>query len=178
MKKQLKIVEKIKEYWSGKSTGALFFHLNDGKLLRLFFEKGEVQSAQYHGLSGIDIVRKIPEMKAMKYQFHENYSSRTIDHQLPLTTDIIAMISGDDVDSVAKSPKKNTKVSIGNYQKSVIHSALAQYVGPIAEIILMEELSKSQSMEQLISSLASQIDGINNQLKFKNYIREELNGGV
>ncbi|MGH1439680.1 MAG: hypothetical protein ACRBBR_06190 [Cellvibrionaceae bacterium] len=172
MSSQLDIVSQIKSYWSQKSTGALFLKLTNDKLLQLFFEKGELQSIKYHGLSGMEALKHISSVVAVKSQFHEGAISRIV-NELPATSDIINMINDGSFGQQSGGAKSAAYIS--GEDKAVIESIFTEYVGPIADLIFSEELQQSSSADDLIKNLSRQMDDLDDQVKFREEVAEAIN---
>ncbi len=164
MSSQLDIVSQIKSYWNQKATGALFLKLTNDKLLQLFFEGGELKSIKYHGLTGMEALKQIPSMVAVKSQFHDGAISRIV-NELPATTDIINMIN--ESSFVPQASGSGSGAYISSNAKEVIETIFTEYVGPIADIIFSEELQQSTSAEDLIKNLSRQMDDPDDQIKFR-----------
>lgn len=164
MSSQLDIVGQIKSYWSQKATGALFLKLTNDKLLQLFFESGELKSIKYHGLTGMDALKQISSVTAVKSQFHEGAISRIV-NDLPATADIINMIN-DNAFNHNKGAKP-ASAYISSEDKAIIEAVFTDYVGPIADIIFSEELQQSASAEELVKNLSRQMDELDDQVKFR-----------
>ena len=173
MSSQFDIVSQIKSYWNQKATGALFLKLSNGKLLQLFFEKGELRSIKYHGLTGMEAIRQIPSMIAVKSQFHDAAISRVV-NELPPTIEIINMINENSFVDESSAGKLVSTTYINSEEMSLIESKFTEYVGPIAEIIFSEELRQSTSTEDLIKNLSRQMDDPEDQLKFRHEVNKAL----
>lgn len=171
MSSQLDIVSQIKSYWRQKSTGALFLKLTNGKLLQLFFMKGELQSIKYNGLSGREALTHVQSMIASKSQFHEGAISRIV-NDLPVTPDIISMIEDNSLSGLSGVPPSNAYISEQN--KALIESIYAEYVGALADLIFDEELEQSNSIDDLIQNLSLQMEDLDDQAKFKRQVLEAI----
>lgn len=168
MSSQLDIVSQIKSYWSEKATGALFSRLSNGHLLQLFFVKGELQSAKYQGVSGIDVLKQIPGLIAVKSQFHEGAISRVV-NQLPATADIINMIS-DSSFNIAQQPTAR----ISSSDLSVIEGIFVDYIGPIAGLIFSEEVQNVDSVDDLVNRLSQEIGDVDKREQFKRQVASAI----
>lgn len=171
MSSQHDIVSQIKSYWSQKSTGALLLKLSNDKLLQLFFEKGELQSIKYHGLSGMEALKHISSVVAVKSQFHEGAISRIV-NDLPDTSDIINMINDGSFGQQSGGAKSATYISAEH--KALIESIFTEYVGPIADLIFNEELQQSSSADDLIKNLSRKMDDLDDQVKFREEVAEAI----
>ena len=134
---KLDIHSEIKNCWQEKLTGALFLKLTNGKLLQLFFESGELKSIKYQGLMGMEALREVYAMAAVKSQFHQGAVSR-ITNKLPATVNILSMITND----VFEQSSATNSAFVGRYlsdkEESLIRRILIDYVGPIADIVFSD----------------------------------------
>lgn len=171
MATELDIVGQIKSYWNAGATGALFLKLSNGKLLQLFFVDGELQSIKYHGVTGMDVIRQIPGLTALKSQFHEGAVSRIV-NELPATADIINMINDSTFSGVEMN--QNAHYVVDPQQQIVIEDIFTRYVGPIADVIFTEEVNVAKSVEQLIDRLSDQLDDGGEQVRFRQEVESAL----
>lgn len=167
----LDIVNQIKSCWSAKATGALFLKLSNDHLLQLFFMKGELQSIKYPGCAGIDAIKKIPGLKAVKSQFYEGAVSRKV-HELPPTLEIINMIN--DIALNGSSVDTGVRCVVSAEQQTVIESIFTQYVGPIADLLFTEQLGNAKSVDDLVVRLSRQIDNVDDHDQFRDEVEEAL----
>jgi hypothetical protein len=163
---QFDLVNEIKQHWSSKATGALFLKLSNQRLLQLFFVKGELQSVKYHNVVGMEAIKQVAPLAVTKSQFHQGAVSR-IAQDLPSTSVIIDMLNINSFDQSVSAKNHGLDAIVSDKERVIIQGVFVEYIGPIADLIFSEELQKADSVDGLIKGLASQLDDLETQVKFR-----------
>jgi len=148
-----------------QATGALFLLDASQKLVQIYFVDGEMVSMKSRNISGRDTINTLITMKPVKFQFHDGAETRLHD-DLPSTDSIIKMIS-DARNGHSGSQGQLLTQNIENRARELF----VGYVGPIADVIFEEQISKSTSLDNLISTLSSYIDNADDKQAFIQTIR-------
>lgn len=148
--KTIDTIKIISDKYNAKATGGLFLLDESKKLLQLYFVNGRIVSIKTRNISGQDALKELAIMKPIKFQFHDGAETRNTD-SIPDTSNIIEEL----INTKAQSNKQKV---VSEHFENQVRDLFIEYVGPIADVIFEEQIEKSVSLSNLITTLSIYIE--------------------
>lgn len=161
--KTINTIKLITEKHAAAATGALFLLDDQQRLVQIYFAQGEISFIKSRNISGREAVAELASMKPIKFQFHDGAESRA-SCELPSTSSIISMLS-------EVKTEESQKQLLPDDVEDKARELFIDYVGPIADVIFEEQIEKSHSLDNLISTLSSYIDNDGDKRAFIDAVR-------
>jgi hypothetical protein len=149
---------------SAKRTGTLFIATTDNQSARIGLSQGEIVSLVFRTQRGLEALDHIRKITAGRFSFSDVVVDRVSSADLPDTSDLLEMLSGDDSPpppaapaapyaavprSVGPAPARAIAAAaappIAQLVKAqaVLEAELTEFVGPIAPLICREHVARA-----------------------------------
>ena len=180
------LISEIRRLSSEKQNGTIFITSTDGHIARIVLDQGTITylifDSNYIGSEAIPYIQTI---KLARLQFVGGTFENSQAGTLPSTEEIFTQFLVKKVTPTAKkdTAKKDSKLpNSTDFNKVIeyIQITLANYIGPIAQVICDDYLKQikpnntKNDLTVMIETLALEINQPDEQEKFKNKIQEKI----
>jgi len=166
------IVSAIEKLCAQKVSGTLFVSTKANRSAQLMLERGEIVFVYFFNKRGEEALELMSTIRAGRYRFQPGAVSRRM--ALPSTDVILANLSGDQQSADQVKGKRPTGPGLSQEQKTVLETALAGFIGPMAGIICEDHFDRVADLQAAIDALVAEIPSPDQAEKFKVLVREKL----
>lgn len=175
------IVADLRRLTAAAATGAVFIATSDNRSAQLAFDHGKIIYLYYAGRLGVSALADMALIKSGSYRFQPG-STALPRLELPDTETILAALEGGEdlaeqtreVKGSAEASGREGQTAITEAQRAVLQSCLADFVGPIAELLCEDHLGSATDLETAIDLLAKELASNAIAQQFRSKVRSRL----
>jgi hypothetical protein len=165
----MKYAEILSNHHKNRDTGALFLISTKGALLQAYFDKGNIIAARCGSNKGEDAIKQFAANIIKQQRFHPRVKPRERQEDLPNTVDLIRGL-----DKKSQALKNNSNSASREAQEKVILEQFTNALGPIAELLFKEELSKASTLTGLLDRLEQHLSSKREARIFRQGVQRQL----
>jgi hypothetical protein len=170
------LVGELRRLCAERATGSVFITTSDNHAARFALANGAIIAVWFRQQTGADALASIQRVTGGKLRYSDEVLAHEPQPAVPSTSEILAMLDG--AGSGNGAAPVQTKVSdlgaIPPQSRSIIESELAEYLGPMASVIVTEQVAVASSVNDLIERLASELGDAGKASRLKERLRERL----
>ena len=187
-------IQTLRRLCDGVETGTLFLLTKENRQVRIGIEQGRITALSMLPFKGLAAVQALTTASITSVRFQAQMVSPGRD-ELPGTATILSLLSagggpepaaaptpapasapavapteGGDTDAGWSPPKLSAEVL------AIVEHEMAEYLGPIASLLIEEQAGKFVSAESLINALLPNFSEYNDGIAFAKKVRQRLSG--
>lgn len=167
----------------GQRTGTLLIVTEDNNLAQVVLEKGTIVSMSFKGKHGQEALELIQHIPAGRGRFHERLTTAA-KATLPTTAEILALLGSSGGRQQTMPPAQGSSARppqtppggmvVSPEQQTVLQTALAAFLGPIAPVVCAEYIAQSRTLEEVLQKLTAEISDTAAARRFQETVRRLL----
>lgn len=171
------LVETLGKLCAEGATGTLFLTLPDRRQARIGLLRGRIVHLTLFTLRGELVIRALANRPPLSFSFHPGNVSEE-QGELPDTAVILQRLGGGDGSGAEPGPVQieASAPALPESVMRVVTQELAQFVGPMASILVAEQAGAT-SLERLLAKLSLDLDNRDEIEAFRHKVLDRLKGG-
>ena len=154
----LEVVRVIELLAEKDANGTLFLGTRENQYAQVALQKGKIVFVHYQGKRGQEALSLLSKAKECRYRFQNTITTTLKDTLPPLNAilEILGKAPAADSKANRKEPA-DLRQTIPPEKKEMLRSLLAEYVGPVAAILVEEHCQPGNSLLSAVNKLAEEI---------------------
>ncbi len=144
-----------------RRTGLVLIRPGGPNVARITLVNGEIVAIVFHGKSGSEALPQLATIDSGQLHFIEGQFPTSKILPPPATEDILADLATQTAQSANAKATETTDNGSWDEQvpeiKTVLETALSEYIGPMARLVCESQWEKGQDLETIIKALAAKI---------------------
>jgi len=168
------VVVELQRLCQQKLSGTLFISADNHRMAQVSLLDGNIVALSCLNKRGTEALPLIQQLNLCWFQFI-NGTSISVDRQLPPTTDIVSSLASTAPAPATSETKSNRAIGVLPQQiHKVLKETLAEFMGPVAQMICNKLLQQPRTLSSAIDLLAQEIPDRQQALKFKVQVKQKL----
>ncbi|NEX20408.1 hypothetical protein G3480_08815 [Thiorhodococcus mannitoliphagus] len=172
------ITKALSQLCSDGATGTLFVATDANRSAQVKLNRGLILYVSYANKRGEEALDLIPSISAGRYRFQEG-SIGGAQMDLPTTASILARFeqaaaATDAADPAGESDAAKATQALGQREREILRSCLAEFVGPIAELVCDDHFDHAADLRSAIDALATEISSDPMAQQFRAMVAKQL----
>ena len=170
------LVGEVRRLCSQGQTGSVFITTSDNHAVRFALQDGTIIAVSFRQQTGLSALVAIQRIGRGRLKYSEEVLHRQPQPDLPPTHEVLLMLNGESVDPAeppAQAPPPAAREELAR-SRGIIEAELAEYLGPMAELVCADHLATASSVNDLVEQLAREIHDAVKAGRFKARVRERL----
>ena len=176
------IIDALQSLCGAKRSGIMFIITADNHVAQFILRSGEIVGLNHRLLRGLDALHSMRTFAAGRYRFVEEPVDRA-DPGLPPTLDLLALLIPEH--PAPAEPPRSTSPIVSmtpalESVRSLIEPELTEFLGPMAEVICQEHLSRVTTLNsphhvtRLVEAIAKEIGDPTKEAHFKERVLSNI----
>ena len=174
------LIGEVRRLCAQRQTGCIFITTSDNHGVRFALQGGTIVAMAFRQQTGPDALTSIRRIRKGRLQFSDMAPPQEPQPGLPSTPELLSMMQGTATDPAPSRRETPAGPAPGPANESllrsraVIESELAEYLGPMAQVVCAEHIETAGSLSELIDTLAKELHDSGKASRFKERVRERL----
>jgi hypothetical protein len=171
------IVGELRRLCAERATGSVFITTSDNHAARFALASGAIIAVWFRQQTGPDALASIQRVTGGKLRYSEEVLTQEPQAALPSTTDLLALLEGGGNGNgagPAAQIKSAESAVIAPQIRAIVEAELAEYLGPMASVIVTEQAAPASSVNDLIERVAAELGDAAKASRLKERLRERL----
>ncbi len=139
-------------------TGTLFIATDDDNLVRMSLDHGEIVFVTFQNRRGQTALPLMLQINAGRLRFEEDMLSSTSKTSLPATPAILQyLIAAGASGETQPTTTPSAGIDLSLEAKRIIEETLAEFIGPLANLVCEEHFGRAQGLKAAVEVLAGEI---------------------
>ena len=170
------LVGELRRLCAERATGSVFITTSENQAARFALASGTIIAVWFRQQTGADALASIQRVTGGRLRYSDEVLAHEPQAALPSTSDLLAMLERANNGAVAAAVQTKSAASsfLSPPTRSIIESELAEYLGPMASMIVAEQADVANSLQDLIERLAAELGDAGKASRLKERLRERL----
>lgn len=169
------LIREVRRLCSRRMSGCIFITTSENHAVRFELHDGTITAVSFRQQLGLDAIPAIKRITGGQLRYSEDRLPHPPQNGLPATPELLAMLNGspaepDDEPPVASAPVRESLAR----SRPIIESELAEFLGPMAQVVCGDHIALATGMNELIESLAKELADAGKAARFKERVRARL----
>lgn len=152
-------------------TGTVYIATDKNQLAQINLDNGKIIGLSILNKSGAEAIPALSKVNTCSFDFMPSPASSSR-MTLPSNAEIIFQLKGGGASAGAATTPAEHELSDKN--KTVLKETLAEYLGPVADMVCKKHLAHASTLEAAVSILAEQIPDSSDADQFKKSVWQQL----
>lgn len=172
-------VDLLRQLCEEKRSGTLFAATDANRMARIDLSAGQINAINFMHKKGSAALSLLPLIQVGRARFSDGVHSDPPGpaSDLPATEDILSHLLKAQAPPTSERRAQSPSFTLDSQMREVLETLMADYIGPVASVICEEHFESADSMQALLSALASEIGDSEQATRFMADARARLQKG-
>jgi len=169
------LIAEVRRLCTQRSSGCVFITTSDNHAIRFELRGGKIIALCFRQHTGSKAIESIQRITGGRLRYSEEVIERDAQEDLPPTPELLAALGAAGTAAAEGNGAGDvTRREELARNRAVIESELAEYLGPMAQLVCKEHMARATDVNDLVESLARELRDLAKATSFRERVQKRL----